>query len=176
MERSRWAGRCQCAGQLSPFSRLTIPPPFLSSSLRFGFLAMSSQHLWPAGGIIATLFSPFIPAMGARLVNWTRRNRFVAPVIHYFFPEEEGPHPNQRDGEPQVGLDAVTIVLLRGALQDAVQEGLQAAGIDSQLTADIRRQNALLQQLVDALEGMQEEATNRHVNTYTVTSTITRAS
>jgi hypothetical protein len=113
--------------------------------------------------------------MGARLVNWARHTRFVGPVIHYFFPEEEGPPPNQRDGEPQVGLDAESIVLLRGALRDAVQGGLRAAGVDSELTAEIRRQNTLLQQLVDVLEGMREEATNRHVDTYTVTSTITRA-
>ena len=103
--------------------------------------------------------------MGARLVNWTRHTRFFGPVIHYFFPEEEGPRPNQRDGEPQVGFDAESIVLMRGALPDAVQEGLQTTVIDSDLTAEIRRQNTLLQQLVDVLEGMREEATNRHVDT-----------
>ena len=173
--RSRWAGRCQCVGWLSPFSRLTDSSPFLSSGLRFKFVAMSSQHLWPAGRIIATLFSPFGPAMGARLVNWARHSRLVGPVPRYLFPEEEGPRPKQRDGDPQVGLDAESIVLLRGALLDAVQGGLRAAGIDSELTAEIRRQNALLQQLVDALQGMREGATNRHVDTYTVTSTITRA-
>ena len=113
--------------------------------------------------------------MGARLVNWARHTRLVGLVLCYFFPEEEGPRPNQRDGEPQVGLDAESIVLLRGALLDAVQGGLQAAGINSELTVEIRRQNALLQQLVNVLEGIREEATNRHVDTYTVTSTITRA-
>ncbi|RDW69658.1 hypothetical protein BP6252_08678 [Coleophoma cylindrospora] len=136
---------------------------------------MSSKNLWPAGGIIATLLSPFIPAMGTRLVHRARRVRFVGPLLHYFFPEEEGTHPNQRDGKPQVGLDAESIVLLCGALRDAVQEGLEAVGVDSELTAEIRRQNTLLQQLVDVLEGMREDATSRHVDTYTVTSTITRA-
>ncbi len=136
---------------------------------------MSSQHLWPADGIIATLLSPFGPAMGTRLVNWARHFRLVGPVLCYLFPEEEGPRPNQRDGEPQVGLDAESIVLLRGALRDAVQEGLKAAGIDQALTAEIRRQNALLQQLVDVTERMRNEANDRHADTYTVTSTITRA-
>lgn len=141
--------------------------------LRFDFVAMSSQHLWPAGGIIATLFSPFVPAVATRLVNWARRSRLVGPVIRYIFPEEEGPRPSQRDGEPQVGLNAESVVLLRGALRDAVQEGLEAAGIDLGLTNERRRQNTLLQQLVDVTEGMRDDATNRHAATYTVTSTTT---
>ena len=136
---------------------------------------MSLQNLWSAGGIIATLFSPFGPAMGTRFVNSARHTRFFGPVLDYFFPEEEGPHPIQRDGEPQVGLNADSTVLLCDALRDAVQGGLEAAGFNSDLIGEIRKQNALLQQLVDAVEGMREDATNRHADTYIATSTIARA-
>ncbi|KAJ4524683.1 hypothetical protein HRR78_004805 [Exophiala dermatitidis] len=55
---------------------------------------MASTHLWPAGGIIATLFSPFGPAMGARLVRWVR----------WIFGDEGTP-PGQREVVPEGGQE-----------------------------------------------------------------------
>lgn len=132
-ESQDWKVRVDWVGWLSPFSRLSNLSLFLSPSLRFGFVAMFSQHLWPASGIIARLSSPFMPTMLARLVPQARRLRFVGPVIAYLFPEEEGPRPNQRDGVPEVRIDAESIGLLCVALRDAVQEGLRAADYNSML-------------------------------------------
>jgi hypothetical protein len=152
---------------------------FLSSFLFFqdyvlGFVAMTSTHLWPAGSILATLALPLVPAMGARLVNWARHARLVGPIVHWLFPVDQGAHPSQRDVEPKVSLDADSVDRMRDALRDAVQEGLRAAGIDSQLTEGLDRQNALLQQLVDGVERTLEEARDLRADTYTVTSTIAR--
>jgi hypothetical protein len=138
-------------------------PPLLPQSLRSGFVAMASAHLWPAGGIVATLLSPFGPAMVDRLVSRLRHMRLVGRVFRFLIPEEQGPQSTQRDEAPEVGLNAVSILLLRDALRDVVQEGLRAAVDSSELTAEIRRQNTLLQQLVDAVEGMRR--THRTVPT-----------
>lgn len=137
---------------------------------------MSSQHLWPAGGIIARLLSPLVLAMVTRLVTRVRHSRLVGPVLNHFFPEEEGPHPDQRDEVPQVSINADSIDRLRAALRDTVQEGREADGSHlDRLITELRQQNDSLQQLVLAVEGMREEARARHANTYTVTSTITQA-
>lgn len=158
---------------------LFILLPFLSSFPLFkdyvsGFVAMTSTNLWPAAGIIATLTSPFGPAMGARLVNWARHRRLVGPIIGWLFPAEEGTHPNQRDVAPQVSLNADFFDRMRDALRDAVQEGRQAAGVENQnLIAEVRLLRALLQQLVRDNEQILTELRNLQATTYTVTSTIT---
>jgi len=137
---------------------------------------MSSEYLWPAGGIIATLISPFAPAMGTRLVNWARHRRLVGPIIRYLFPEEEGPHPNQRDGVPQVGLDADSLARLSDALRDAQQGGPQADGDDQiSILTELQSINRTLQQLLVATEGMRDEVSRLNAGTYTITSTITQA-
>jgi hypothetical protein len=87
---------------------------------------------------------------------------------------DEGTRPNQRDVEPQVSLNADFIDRMRDALRDAVQEGSRAAGIGPELTAELQRQNTLLQQLVDGVERTLEEVRDLRADTYTVTSTITR--
>jgi hypothetical protein len=152
---------------------------FLFSFLLFkdyvlGFVAMTSTHLWPAGSILATLASPFGPAMGTRLVNWARHIRLVGPIVRWIFPVDEGSHPDQRDMEPQVSLNADSINRMRDALRDAVQGGLMPDGIDPELTAELRRQNDLLQQLVDGVRRTLEDVNDLRADTYTVTSTITR--
>ena len=159
----------------------TFSPPlsFVSSFLPFkdyvlGFVAMTSTHLWPAGSILATLAFPFVPAMAARLVNWARHQQLVGPIVRWIFPVDVGTHPNQRDVEPQVSLNADSIDRMRDALRDAVQEGSRAAGIGPELTEELQRQNALLQQLVDGVERTLEEVRDLRADTYTVTSTITR--
>ena len=144
---------------MSFFSSAAVP--FLSFPLFkdyvLGFVAMTSTDLWPAGSILATLASPFGPAMGARLVNWARHKRLVGPIVCWLFPVDVGTHPNQRDVEPQVSLNADSIVRMRDALRGAVEEGLRADGMVPQLIAEVRRQNALLQQLVDGVERTLEE-------------------
>ncbi len=134
---------------------------------------MTSTNLWPAGSILATLASPFGPAMGARLVNWARHRRLVGPVVRWLFPADVGTHPDQRDAVPQVGLNADAIDQMRGALRDAVQEGLRVAGVGPELIEELRDQNTLLQQLVDGLGRTLEEARDLRANTHTVTSTTT---
>lgn len=130
----------------------SVPIPPLSSLFQVyvpGFVAMSYTHLWLAGSIIATLASPFGPAMGARLVNWARHKRLVGPIVCWLFlweqPVGEGTYPDQRDAEPQVSLDADSVDRIRDALHGVVQKGLRTAGIDPNLTGNLRGQNALLQ-------------------------------
>ncbi|KAF7506592.1 hypothetical protein GJ744_011629 [Endocarpon pusillum] len=136
----------------------------------------SSQHLWLAGSIFATRISPFGPAMGARLVNWARHKQLVGPIICWLFPAELGTHPVQRDAKSQVGLNADILDQTRDALQDAVQEGLQAHGIrkEPDLLAELRNQTALLQRLVTGVEDLLTETRELRADTYTVTGTITR--
>jgi hypothetical protein len=165
----------QCAAICSFSSLLS----FLSSFLLFkdyvlGFVAMTSTHLWPAGSVLATLASPFVPVMGARLVNWARHKQLIGPIVCWLFPVEVGTHPNQRDVEPQVSLNADFIDRMRDVLHDGVQEGSRAAGVGPELTGEVRRQNTLLQQLVDGVERTLEEVRDLRADTYTVTSTITR--
>ncbi|KAI9875974.1 MAG: hypothetical protein M1823_007366, partial [Watsoniomyces obsoletus] len=105
--------------------------------------------------------------MGGRLVNWARQRRLVGPIFSWLFPVNEGTHPNQRDVEPQVSLNADSIDRTRDALRNAVQEGLRAAGTDLRLTAELQRQNELLQQLVDGVERMLEEVRDLRADTYT---------
>ena len=136
-----------------------------------------SAHLWPAGAIFATLLSPFGPAMGARLVNRVRHTRLVGPAARWLFPAELGIIPDQRGVVPEVGLDADAITRICVALRGAVQEGRQAAGGEpDHLTEELRRQNALLQQLAVDVEGLLQEVRASRADTYTVTSTITRQS
>jgi hypothetical protein len=135
---------------------------------------MTSTHLLPAGSILATLASPFVPVMCARLVNWARNKQLVGPIVCWLFPVDVGTHPNQRDVEPQVSLNADFIGRMRDALRDAVQEGSRAAGVDPEPIAELQRQNTLLQQLVDGVERTLEEVRDLRADTYTVTSTITR--
>ena len=126
---------------------------------------MLSTHLWPAGGIIATLVSPFLPAMGARLVNWARHKRLVGPIVCWLFPAE-GTHPNQRDVESQVGFNADLTDQSRYALRGTVQGGLRTAGKAPNLTEELQSLNASLQQLVDGIERTLDEVRELRVNTY----------
>ena len=91
------------------------------------------------------------------------------------FPADTGTHPDQQGAEPQVGLPhAVIVAVTRDALRDAVQEGVRAAGIGPERTADVRRTHDLLQQLIDVLGQTLEEVRELRADTYTVTSTIAR--
>lgn len=135
---------------------------------------MASQHLWPAGGIIATLLSPFAPAMVDRLVGRVRRIPLVGRIFSFLFPEEEGPHPTQRDVVPQVSLDAESIRLLGDALRGAVQEEVLLAVNRSQLTTEVLEVKEMFRRFFDAERRRQEDALAHTGDTYTVTSTITR--
>lgn len=131
---------------------------------------MLLENLWPAGGIIATLLSPFGPAMGGRLVRWARDTRLLGPGVRWLFP-----------ADPQVSPSPPPPLEVRGdALGAAVLEGLRAADINADLKALIENQNGLLQQLVGSnqllLEGNQsllEEMRRLRANTYTVSCNIT---
>jgi hypothetical protein len=136
---------------------------FSLQSLRFGIVAMLFEHLWPAGSIIATLLFPFGPAMGGRLVRWARDVRPLGPGVRWLFP-----------ADPQVSPSPPPPLEVRGdALRAAMQEGLEAAGIDADLKAAIESQNDLLQELVDGNQELLEEMRQLRANTYTVSCTIT---
>ncbi|KAK7894216.1 hypothetical protein LTR67_005974 [Exophiala xenobiotica] len=130
---------------------------------------MTSSNLWPAGGIIARLASPFGPAMGARLVNWARHRRHVGPIVRWLFPEEIGTPPSEREAEPEVSPDPnAHVCLTADAVRDAVQGGLEAAGATPELIGEVRELRTLLQQLVDGQRQILA-AMERPTNTYTVT-------
>ena len=111
--------------------------------------------------------------MAGRLVNWARHRKLVGPIVRWIFLVDEGTHPNQRDVESQVGLNADPIDRMRDALRDR-QGGLMSHGQSEELTTEVRRQIILLRQLVDGVEWTLEEVRDLRTDTYTVTSTITR--
>lgn len=163
---------------LAFFSSALVSFLFLFSSLQvyvLGSVAMSSNNLWPAGSILATLASPFGPAMGARLVNWARHRRLVGPIVRWLFPADQGTHPDQQGAAPQVGPNADTIAETRDALRDTVREGLREVdGRVRDLTAEVRNQTTLLQQLVNDLGQTLEEVRGLRTDTHTATVNIAR--
>lgn len=51
---------------------------------------------WPAGGIAATLLSPFGPAIGTRVVGWARGLPIVGPVVCWVFPTDQSDPATER--------------------------------------------------------------------------------
>ncbi|KAG9774602.1 hypothetical protein ABEF93_002889 [Exophiala dermatitidis] len=123
---------------------------------------MASTHLWPAGGIIATLFFLFVPAMGDRLVRWLR----------WMFGDEGTP-PRQREVVPEVSLNAASVELIRDAVRDGMQEGRQAEGRIAQMTEDVSRQREQIQHLTAENERLRDDVRTLQASTYTITGTIT---
>ncbi|RVX72649.1 hypothetical protein B0A52_04047 [Exophiala mesophila] len=131
---------------------------------------MDSNHLWPAGGIIAILLSPFVPAMGDRLVGWLWR-MFGG----------EGTPSSQREVVPEVGVNAGAAQMIRDAVREGIEEGFATDGRVSQLTEDVRRQREQIQHLAaenerlrNDVRSLRNDIRSLQASTYTITSTITR--
>ena len=124
---------------------------------------MISEHLWPAGSILATLTALFASAMGARLGRWARDSRLLGPWVRWLFPVD-----------PPVSIDPPPPLAVRDdALLAAMQEGLRAAGMNDELRAVIEEIKGQLQQLTFDNQELLEAVNSLRSNTYTMACTIT---
>lgn len=114
-----------------------------------------SSDLWPAGGIVATLVSPFGPALGARFVNWARDQPYIGPVARSLFPVRVA--TQEPDAGPQISLNDEFVDRMRGAFREAVEEGLRATGINPELSEELHQQSGALRRLAHAVERSLEE-------------------
>lgn len=128
---------------------------------------MSPKDLTPAGGIIATLISPFLPPMVVRVLGLAREVRFLRRIVDFILGTQE-----QVEEAPWVEVSITTEQY--GQVTVRVQGGLLTENRLDQLIksaqdhlAEFKGSKETLEQILSVQKQIRDEA--RRDVTYTLT-------